>query len=43
MTSMHYYFVDNNHTYVLDLRSLRNNFDHEVVDFKNIISKTTFK
>ena len=43
MTSMHYYFVYKNHTYVLDLRSLRNNFDHEVVDLKNIISKTTFK
>ena len=43
MTSMHYYFIYNNHTYVFDLRSLRNNFDHEVVDLKNIIFKTTFK
>ena len=42
MRSVHYYFVYNNHTYVLDLRSLKNTFDIEFAHFEKIIFGITF-
>ena len=42
MRSVHYYFVYNNNTYVLDLRSLKNTFDIEFAHFEKIIFGITF-
>jgi len=42
MRSVHYYLVYNNHTYVLDLRSLKNKFDVEFMHFEKIICGITF-
>ena len=42
MRSVHYYFVHNNNTYVLDLRSLKNTFDIEFEHFEKIIFGITF-
>lgn len=42
MKSGHYYFVYNNHTYVLDLRSLKNKFDVQFTHFEKIIYGIAF-